>query len=130
MIELHYYNQTRTNLPITDFKQLVLDTLPKFGITDNVEIELKFVGKTTMHQLNQQHRGKNKPTDVLSFPIWSNLKEIQAQNQPILLGSIVICLPVAKQDAIQEGISLKAKINFLIEHSLLHLMGFHHEGDN
>lgn len=129
MITINYSNKTRTDLETKGFFEVINSILPKYGITDNVIVELQIIGKAAMRKLNREHRDKDYATDVLSFPVWPNLDTIQKQDGQLLLGSIVVCLPVAVADAKKEGETLDQKINFLIEHSLLHLMGFHHEGD-
>lgn len=129
MITIDYHNQTRTQLPTEAFFQTIQTVLPKYGITDNVEVELRIIGSQLMRRLNREHRHKDYATDVLSFPIWPDLATIKSQSGQRLLGAIVVCLPVATRDAKQENKTLEDHVCFLIEHSLLHLMGFHHEGD-
>lgn len=129
MITVHYTNATKTVLPQDEYIQTIRQVLKKYGITDNVELELKIIGSQKMRNLNRNYRHKDYATDVLSFPIWPNLETIKSQPGFISIGSVVVCLPVAIRDAKKEGETRDEKINFLIEHSLLHLMGFHHEGD-
>lgn len=123
-------NFTRTKLPNT-VTTSVKQALKKHGIGDNVEIELRLVGLQRMRTLNRQYRGKDYATDVLSFPIWPNLATIKQQSKqgPILLGSIVICLPIAIRQAQKERQPAKQQVDSLIEHSVKHLLGFHHKGD-
>jgi rRNA maturation RNase YbeY len=80
-------------------------------------LELQFVRSKTMRKLNFQFRGKNKPTDVLSFPSIS----------PTLLGSIVIDCDTATKQAKEFGHSLKQEVFELFIHGILHLLGFDHE---
>ncbi len=122
-ITINYSNTTRTQLPKATYFSTIRSVLKKYGITANVEIELRIVGQQQMRKLNSTFRHQDYATDVLSFPIWPNLATIRQRSQtdPILIGSIVVCLPIAQRQ--------NQEINFLIEHSLLHLMGFHHEGD-
>ncbi len=131
MIDITFTNQTQTKLPTGRFLTIIRQVLKKHGITDNVVVELKIVGSQHMQTLNRSFRHKDYATDVLSFPIWPTLTEIKKQSAAgqVLIGSVVICLPVAERDARNEHQPLLEKIDFLIEHSLLHLMGFHHEGD-
>lgn len=88
------------------------------GLRENWEISLAFVGKPEMKRLNSAWRGKNEPTDVLSF----------AHRQDGLLGEILICYPVAHQQALEKGVPLKAEIRLLITHGVLHLLGYDHAG--
>lgn len=129
MVTIRYTNKTQASFPQEEFFSTIRKSLKKYGLVDNVEVELQFVGKLAMQRLNRTYRGKDYATDVLSFPIWSNLATIKKQQGYIALGSIVVCLPVAKADATKEGLELNVKIRFLIEHSIQHLLGFHHEGD-
>lgn len=131
MVDIAYTNRCKKELPQDSFFRTIRKTLKNHGITDNVSVDLSIVGTTKMRSLNSKFRHKDYATDVLSFPIWPNLATIkeQANNSPIMLGSIVVCLPVAEKQAIEEHKSLEETVNFLIDHSCLHLMGFHHEGD-
>lgn len=129
MVTTRLINKTRSTEDYSFLLQTVSEVLSKHKITDNVEVELQIVGKVYMRRLNLDHRRKNYATDVLSFPIWSNLSTIKKQPGQILLGSIIICLPIALRDSQKEGVSLHERLNFLVKHSLLHLMGFHHDGD-
>lgn len=82
-------------------------------ITDNKNI----------HKLNKQYRGKDSPTDVLSFPLYDedgNLDEDE-------LGDIVISLERATEQAQEFGHSVEREIAFLTAHSMLHLIGYDHE---
>ncbi len=132
MVNIHTINQTRTDLPFEDFIRHIRKVLKNYSLTDNVEVELKIVGKTAMQRLNREFRNKNYATDVLSFPIWPDLPTIRAQSDQsiVSLGTVLVCLPVAAQEAAENNETTDQRIAFLIEHSLLHLMGFHHEGDN
>ncbi len=131
MVEINFSNKTRQTIDPEPFFGVIRSVLKKYSITDNVETELTIIGSTAMQRLNRTYRQKDYPTDVLSFPIWPDLATIQSQLKqgPISIGSIVICLPVATRDAAAEQQTLDDKLAFLIEHSLLHLMGYHHEGD-
>lgn len=129
MITVHFKNSTRAAIDPQPYVEAIRRFLPKYGITDNVDVELSIVGSAHMRRLNREYRHKDYATDVLSFPVWPNLDTIKQQPGHVLLGTVVVCLPVAIRDAKKEGQDLEAKITFLVEHSLLHLMGFHHEGD-
>ena len=84
-------------------------------------IELLIVDDESITALNRDHRGKETPTDVLSFPL-----------EPVFgapLGSIVISLDTARVQAAQVGHSLEEELKVLFLHGLLHLLGFDHECD-
>lgn len=87
-----------------------------FGI-ERADIELHFVRSPRMKELNQLYRGKNKPTDILSF----------ASDKPPLFGSLVIDVDTAKRQAKEFGHPIKKEIEELFIHGVLHLFGFDHE---
>ncbi|MGO8733085.1 MAG: rRNA maturation RNase YbeY [Terriglobia bacterium] len=87
-------------------------------------------------RLNSLYRGKNRATDVLSFP-WNarpshasrSAQERVALEFKNFLGDIVISVDTAKRNARQEGHSTLNEIRWLILHGLLHLLGYNHESD-
>ena len=80
------------------------------------KVSISFVSRSAMKELNMKYRKKNRPTDVLSF----NMDEGN------ILGDVVICSSVAKENAKEYGTSLKAEIARLVAHGLLHLLGYDH----
>ncbi len=85
------------------------------------DIELTFTDDETIRRMNKEHRGIDRPTDVLSFPL---------QKVPFApLGEIVISVEYAADKASQYGHSLDDEIALLFIHGLLHLLGFDHETD-
>lgn len=85
-------------------------------------VTVLLTGDATMRDLNRRFRGKNKPTDVLSFPA-SNL--VQSQES----GDIAISVETARKQAAEQGHSLATEIKVLMLHGLLHLAGYDHETD-
>lgn len=89
------------------------------------------VGKTRMQKLNSQHRNKNYPTDVLSFPSldWKQRKLLSqmAQLADYSLGDIVICKDVLEKQAKQFKLSAMDEYLHLLVHGFLHLLGYDHE---
>ena len=80
-----------------------------------VELSVNLVGEGKIKGLNKKHRKKDKPTDVLSFPLGDGN------------GDIFICLSIAKKEAKRENISIEAKLAQLTVHGFLHLLGHEHE---
>lgn len=87
-------------------------------------LSLAFVDDAEIRALNQQWRGKNKPTDVLSFPAHEG--EIMPGTEH-LLGDIVISVDTAQRQAVELGHSQAEEIVVLFAHGLCHLMGYDHE---
>ncbi|MBC8413272.1 MAG: rRNA maturation RNase YbeY [Nitrospira sp.] len=88
------------------------------------ELSVLLVGNKKMQQLNSMYRGKNKPTDVLSFP--ADIPVHNAESD-IILGDIVICIPRAEAQAEEYGWEFYEEISRLLIHGTLHLMGYDHE---
>lgn len=81
------------------------------------ELVVVFVTSTEMKRLNNQYRGKNYATDVLSFE----------SADPTCIGELVMCLPVLRAQAKRTGLSERGELGYMIVHGVLHLLGFDHE---
>jgi probable rRNA maturation factor len=76
-----------------------------------------------IRRLNRQFRGKNKATDVLSFPA-------EGIGAELIAGDLAISVPTARRQATEQGHTLSTEIKVLILHGLLHLAGYDHETDD
>jgi probable rRNA maturation factor len=85
------------------------------------DVELLIVNDDEIKELNKIHRKKNKPTDVLSFPV-----NFEFAN---FAGSIVISIDTAQKQADEQNHPLNSEVSILFIHGLLHLLGFDHESD-
>lgn len=117
----------------TRISEELMDTLRKAAsaCTDmDVEISLSFVSLEEIHELNREYRGVDSPTDVLSFPMFDDLEELEAmQNQDmgeVPLGDVVICMDKIRQQAEEFGHSEERETAYLFTHSVLHLLGYDH----
>lgn len=105
------------------------------------EINVVITGNEEIHRVNKEFRNIDKPTDVLSFPAveyespsyFDNLEEYMEYFNPetgeLLLGDIMISAEQAKKQAEEYNHSLEREIAFLTAHSMLHLCGYDHIGD-
>ena len=92
------------------------------------EISVNFVDDAQIAQLNKQYRGKDAPTDVLSFPLGENGQyDYNQETGAAMLGDIVISMERAVEQAALYGHSLQREVAFLTVHSMLHLLGYDHE---
>lgn len=89
----------------------------------NAVVEIFFVGDAEIKKLNRKFRNKNKPTDVLSFPL-QGAKAWPGEGEE--LGDIVISVPTARKDAKKYGWKYPDEIKLLLVHGILHLLGFDH----
>lgn len=104
-------------------KEIAEDILKELNL-DNVELSISLVDNETIQNINREWRGKDKPTDVLSFPLD---EESPLGYKYRLLGDVVISLPFAKEQAGKIGLSYKEEVLRLLIHGILHLLGYDHE---
>lgn len=92
---------------------------------ENAEVSVYIVDEDEGQELNAQYRGKNYPTNVLSFPA-----DIAEEIGVPLLGDLVVCAPVVEREAQEQGKPLEAHWAHMLIHGTLHLIGFDHVDDN
>jgi probable rRNA maturation factor len=108
---------------------------PFAGIADAdaaIEIAVRLTSDAEVHALNAGYREKDKPTNVLSFPMLeaSELAGLANSGAPeVLLGDIILARGVCEAEAAEKGISVAAHATHLIVHGTLHLLGFDHIDD-
>jgi probable rRNA maturation factor len=95
-----------------------------------VEVSVKFTDDEEVKALNRTYRGKDKPTNVLSFPmIESELLEsiASADSGEVLLGDIVLARGVCEAEAADKQVAVDVHATHLVVHGMLHLLGYDHE---
>lgn len=92
---------------------------------EQAEIVIRLVDEDEVQGLNREYRGKDKPTNVLSFP--SNLPEIVNSD---LLGDLVICVPVVLRESQEQGKTPEAHWAHMVVHGVLHLIGYDHQNED
>lgn len=88
------------------------------------EVTIRVVDHTESQSLNRNYRGKDKPTNVLSFPF-----EAPEHLHSDYLGDLVICAPVVRSEAREQHKSLVSHWAHMVVHGLLHLQGYDHQTD-
>ncbi|RYY27589.1 MAG: rRNA maturation RNase YbeY [Sphingomonadales bacterium] len=98
-----------------------------------IEIAVRLTSDAEVHVLNKQYRDKDKPTNVLSFPmVQPDLLETVTQNSDdgeVILGDIVLAHGVCAREALERQVSVEDHATHLIVHGVLHLLGYDHQGD-
>ena len=89
------------------------------------ELVIRVVDASESQELNKTFRGKDYPTNVLSFPA-----DIQLPEGQKILGDIAFCLPVVKQEADEQSKRFDQHFAHIVVHGCLHLMGYHHENEH
>ncbi|MDO6559508.1 rRNA maturation RNase YbeY [Paraglaciecola chathamensis] len=113
------------NLPKTDDFQRWLDAVLAHQQLSNQEITVRIVDKEESQDLNHTYRGKDKPTNVLSFPF-----EAPPGLSLNLLGDLVVCASVVADEAKEQHKALADHWAHMIVHGALHLLGFDHITDD
>jgi probable rRNA maturation factor len=108
--------------------------LEEEGIEAECELSVSFVSLEEIHRLNREFRSVDRPTDVLSFPMYER-DEIPSENEledgeSIELGDVVICEDKAREQALEFGHSYERELIYLFVHSVFHLLGYDHEDEN
>ncbi|WP_323704720.1 rRNA maturation RNase YbeY [Mammaliicoccus sp. Dog046] len=98
----------------------------KEDITEEAELSISFVDEEEIQAINRDYRDKDKVTDVISFSLEEDEPEIEGLDIPRVLGDIIICLEVAKEQAESYNHSLSRELGFLALHGFLHLLGYDH----
>jgi probable rRNA maturation factor len=99
----------------------------------SIEVSVRLTGDAEVQQLNRQYRQKDKPTNVLSFPmVQPDLLEAMSNSDDgeVLLGDIVLARETCAREAEEKGVAFADHATHLIVHGTLHLLGFDHQGDS
>ncbi len=130
-----YFENTQEVVPLTyKLKMLVRraveETLDYEQYGNPCEVSITFTDNASIHELNRKFRGVDRPTDVLSFPLFDY--EGESEEPPVdelmgMLGDVVLSLEQAVKQAEEYGHTLEREVAFLTVHSMLHLLGYDHE---
>jgi len=114
----------RFPLDLRGIRKLARQILAELEVPE-AELSIVFVGDAQIQQLNRRYLNRDKPTNVLAFPMqegpFSGL-------HPQLLGDLVISVDTAKRQSNRFGLDDKGMITLLMIHGILHLIGYEHEG--
>ena len=94
---------------------------------DRLETSLCFMSDAEMQALNRDHRGKDQPTNVLSFAAFEDPQLVLPPAGPVLLGDIVLARETIVREAQEQSKSLADHTKHMITHGVLHLLGYDHE---
>ncbi len=98
--------------------------------TKLTELSLSFVDIKTIHKINKEYRNIDRPTDVISFALNDEIDgelKIIGGDEKNYIGDILICVDIAKKQALEYNHSFEREVGFLAVHGFLHLLGYNHE---
>lgn len=108
-------------------RKAIFNTLVYEGVDFDTELSVTFTDNEQIKELNNQYRGKDCATDVLSFPMYDDLSCVDDNFGPVPLGDIVLSLERAYIQGHHLNHSFYHEVAFLTVHSTLHLLGYDHE---
>lgn len=129
MLQINFYIGSRYPISRKKLRAAAERVFAEHAIT-NAQIDVSVVGIRKITQLNESKLGHDGPTDVLSFPHHERHQIDDIPLPPHIpphLGDVVMCFPVAVQAAKRYGKLVDDQLCFYLEHSLLHILGYHHD---
>lgn len=135
--------QSEVPIDVARWQSLAERVLVAEGVRGSAELTVLFVGRDEIAELNETYLGKSGPTDVLSFPIdGGDIVEVIASpsaqsrgpdrapldpgDMPLMLGDVVICPEVARDQAPDHAGTLDDELALLLVHGILHVLGHDH----
>ncbi|PST85736.1 rRNA maturation RNase YbeY [Photobacterium sp. NCIMB 13483] len=123
-LDLQLATADETGLPTeAEFQQWLNAAVIPFQA--DAEVTIRLVDEQESHALNLEYRGKDRPTNVLSFPF-----EAPPEIEMNLLGDLIICRQVVEAEAIEQQKPLNAHWAHMVVHGSLHLLGYDHIEDD
>ena len=107
-------------------KETVLNTINKNGMGGPFGVSVAIVGDRKMRELSKKYKGEDKTRNILSFSQTEGEK-IKVPNNVLRLGDIVLSYPQVINDAVRDEMLVDDKVDELVEHGLIHLLGVNHE---
>ncbi len=117
----------------------ILEQVAEFGAYSilgnyNFEVTVTLTDEETIREINNEHRGIDSVTDVLSFPLWNRREGeepfVNPETDKVMLGDIIICVQRLKEQAEEYGHSPRREAAYLCMHGILHLLGYDHMTDD
>jgi probable rRNA maturation factor len=130
VIDTNDETNTLTEAEMLKIEEILNFAAKKQKVEENSELSVTFVTNEKIQEINRDYRGKDQPTDVISFAMEEMGEgeiEIIGTNQPRILGDLIISIPKAKEQAEEYGHSYLRELGFLAVHGFLHLLGYDHE---
>ena len=131
MVEISYNGIEKESNEEEIINKVVATVLELEGIKHDLDIYITLTNNEEIHKINKEHRNVDRPTDVLSFPMYERdeipqLREEKKNDMEEILGDIIISIPKIKEQAEEYGHSYERELAYLTTHGMLHLLGYDH----
>lgn len=131
MIEVNY--NAISELPEEEklICSVVKQVLAEEKVVCDVDVYITLTNNEEIHKINKEYRDVDRPTDVLSFPMYEReeilkLKQDTDDEVEKILGDIIVSIEKVKEQALEYGHSFERELAYLITHGMLHLLGYDH----
>jgi len=124
MNQVEIINQTNEEINELETIKKLVDFTLKYQNIENAIFNIIIVDNKTIHELNKEYRGIDRPTDVISFALEDDSSFVKLEYR--VLGDIYISIEKVREQAKEYGHSFLRELSFLTVHGILHLLGFDH----
>ena len=131
MIEVNY--NAISELPNEEklIKEVVSRVLEEEKVLPEVDVYITLTNNEEIHKINKEYRDVDRPTDVLSFPMYerdeiAGLKNDTDDEIEKILGDIIVSIEKVREQAQEYGHSFERELAYLVTHGMLHLLGYDH----
>ncbi|PTO40497.1 rRNA maturation RNase YbeY [Enterococcus mundtii] len=134
-MDITFIDETSTvsETKIKEIEELLQFAAKKLSLSDETEMSVTFMDNPSIQEINRTYRGKDAPTDVISFALEDEgedeipvIFEEDDEPMPRVLGDIMISIDRAKEQAEEYGHSYDRELGFLAVHGFLHINGYDH----
>lgn len=131
MIEINYNDIEELPKEERLIKEVVEKVLLEENVLTDVDVYITLTNNAEIHKINKEYRDVDRPTDVLSFPMYERneilkLKENTDDEIEKILGDIIVSIEKVKEQAEEYGHSFERELAYLVTHGMLHLLGYDH----
>jgi probable rRNA maturation factor len=126
-VSIEVLNESGDPLDVTGLSRLSRFVMDQMRVHPLAELCIKLVDEATIAELNEKWMEKTGPTDVLAFPM-DELRPGLVNEDPEegVLGDLVLCVAVARRQAVEAGHPTQEEVEMLAVHGILHLLGYDH----
>jgi probable rRNA maturation factor len=117
----------RGRITVAEMRRIASYVMDQEAVAAGVEAEIVLADAATVQELNRLYRGRDEPTDVLSFASSEGPSFQESPEERPSLGEVIVCLPVAEAQANEAGRAVAGEVAHLLVHGLLHILGYDHE---
>jgi probable rRNA maturation factor len=120
------YVESRYKVNRKRIKSAVQYVLEDQNIQTQLEVSIAIVGDRKMRALNKQYRNLDKTANILSFPLAEG-EQTKLPTDIMRIGDIVISYPMVIKESAEQELLVDDRVEELVQHGMLHLLGLHHE---